>query len=75
MTKGRPSSCTVIRPSRQRDRLFLMFHYIPTLAQMKQKQLNFHHGEPEPWSKTLIVLWSLVALLAGIVSVLFLVRI
>jgi hypothetical protein len=52
-----------------------MFHYIPMLAQMKQKQLNFHHGEPEPWSKVLIVLWSLVALLAGIVSVLFLVRI
>jgi hypothetical protein len=75
MTAARLFGYTFIRPSRQRERLFLMCHYIPNLAQMKQKQLNFHHGEPEPWSKTLILLWSLVALLAGIVSVLFLVRI
>jgi hypothetical protein len=36
------------------------------------KQLNFH--EPEPSGKTLIVLWTIAAVLAGIVAVLFLAR-
>jgi hypothetical protein len=36
------------------------------------KQLNFH--EPEPWGKTLIVLWAFAAFLAGMVGVLFIAR-
>jgi hypothetical protein len=40
----------------------------------RMKQLNFDKGEPDPWQNTQIVLWTIAAVLAGIVAVLFIMR-